>query len=263
MSTFSELELNSSESLYLSGVGHLRCPTARDVVRLRELTGGNQDGESVYNLYLDILLRTKAQFLESISSAVTESELKMLDLIPLFELYLMFDSVRELLFESLEFFMDESVAFDEENRRIVLYRPVTRDGIDTIDEVGAINTDNFVYVKNAILERNYIVPPKDSNGKRRSKKMIEFDKKIEAGRAKSKKYRDNQKSMQLGNIISKCAGRLSLSLNEIYDMTIYQIYGQFFELHGSMQIDAMTTRWCVWGQDKYDFSQWYKSAVEK
>lgn len=263
MRQLSQLELNYPGSIFVKGVGHIRCPKIGEVVELRNKSDGSQDGEALYNLFLDILLRTKAQFLESIGKELEEAQLKELDQIPLFYLYLMFEDTRKLLMASIEFFMDESIAFDKTNMTLVTYKNVAHPDADDIDMVGEINVDNFVDVKNLILKRNYIQPPKNPDGKRRSKRMMEFDAKIEKGRKQSKKFKANQRAMQLGNLVSKVAAYSSTGMQEVYNLTVYQLYDQFFEINNSVQIDAALTRWCVWGKDKFDFSQWYAITNEK
>lgn len=263
MSAFTHLELNYPGSLFVKGVGHIRCPRIEEIVGLRNKSDGSQDGEALYNLFLDILLRTKAQFLELISKNLEEDQLKELDHIPLLYLYLMFEDTRKLLMASIEFFIDESVAYDKANMKLITYTDIAHSDSNDIVVVGEINVDNFVDVKNLILRRNYIQPPKNPDGKRRSKRMMEFDAKIEKGRKQSKKFKANQQAMQIGNLVSKVAARSPIGMNNIYDLTVYQLYDQFFEINGSVQIDAALTRWCVWGKDKFDFSQWYTITNEK
>lgn len=258
---FTQLELNSPSSLFVNGVGHIRSPQLTDIVKLRERTEGLHDGEATYNLFLSVLLRTKAQFLEMISDGFEEKQLKEFDNIPLLHLHLAFDEPRHLLMQALDFFVDEYIAFDRQSLRIVLYKSVTQDGSGD-GQVGEINADNFAYVKNLILQRNYVDPPENPNGKRRSKKMMEYDAKVEKGRKQSKKFKENQKAMQLGNLVSKVASN-GVGIQNVYDLTVYQLYNQFFEINTSIQIEAARTRWSVWGKDKFDFSQWYKITNEK
>lgn len=256
---FSHLELNSPNSLLVQKVGHLRCPTIDEIISLREKTDGERCGEDVYNLYLDIFLRTKAQFLEAISSSFSEEQLKELDAVPLLLLYLSFKETRELLLDAINFFFDETAIFDSKSTSILL-----ADGDEKeYDVIGAITIENFNDVKNLILQRNYITPPKNPDGKRRSKKMIEFDEKIEKGRKQSIKYKQEREAMQLGNIVSKIASGSAFSISSVYQMTVYQVYDCFFELNTSMQINAALTRWCVWGKEKFDFAQWYKIINDK
>lgn len=260
---FSHLELNSPESLLVQNVGHLRCPTINDIVSLREKTGGERGGEDVYNLYLDIFLRTKAQFLEAISSNFDEEQLKELDAVPLLLLYLSFRETKELLLDAVDFFFDEDAVLDSESTSVLLVNKIDNHGIDDYEIVGAITIDNFNEVKNLILQRNYVTPPKNAEGKRRSKKMMEFDAKIEKGRKQSAKFKRDREAMQLGNIVSKVASGSAFSMSSVYSMTVYQLYDCFFELNTSIQINAALTRWCVWGKDKFDFGQWYKITNDR
>ena len=229
---------------------------------MRELNGGTRSGEDTYNLYLDAFIRTRAQFLEVISENFTEEQLKELDTIPLFHLYLSFTETRELLRSAVQFFFDEEAVVDLDSASVLLVNG-SAEPDDKMRIVGAINVDNFNDVKNLILQRNYVTPPANPDGKRRSKKMMEFDARIEAGRKKSTKFKQNQIAMQLGNLVSKVASSSAFTISEVYNMTVYQLYNYFFEINTSVQINAALTRWCVWGKEKFDFSQWYKITNEK
>lgn len=261
--TFSHLDLNYPGSLLIEGVGHVRCPTAGEIVKLREASHGARSGEELYNLYLDVFIRTKAQFLEAISTNFDEAQLKELDEVPLLLLYLAFRETRELLLNAVDYFFDEDAVLDSESTSVLLVKKIDNHGVDDYEIIGSITAENFNDVKNLILQRNYITPPANPNGKRRSKKMMEHDAKIEKGRKQSTKFKQNQIAMQLGNIVSKVASGSALSISSVYEMTVYQIYDYFFELNTSVQINAALTRWCVWGRDKFDFSQWYKVTNEK
>lgn len=258
--TFSHLDLNYPGALMVKDVGHIKCPTISEIIELRELSGGERGGEDTYNLYLDVFIRTKAQFLEAISDSFEEKQLKEFDEVPLFLLYLMFRETRDLLVDAVDFFFSESAVIDPNTASILLIENYEDDGAKV---VGAITDENFNDVKSLILQRNYITPPTNPNGKRRSKKMIAFDEQVEKGRKKSTKYQQEREAMQLGNLVSKVAAGASLSYSEVYGMTVFQLYDRFFEVNTSQQVNAALTRWCVWGQDKFDFSQWYKITSEK
>lgn len=277
MEEFTILELNSPSALPVDGVGHVKSPKISDIV--------NIIGKRMYDSYLSIFIITKASFLESISDYYTEQQLTELDRFPLFQILLVFEDTRAKLIDAINFFFVEDFMFDSENLRLVsivdkstivddkksrfvdrishLSRARDKSGSE-IEVVGIIDSDNFGDVRRAILSRNYISTPKNDNGKRRSKKMIEFDRKLEEGRKHSKKKRDEQASMELGNIISKiCAWDPGININDLYEYTVYQVYNLFNELNRKIQLDAYISKWSTWGDKDFEFDLWYRTEGTK
>ena len=252
---FSYLELNYFGPLEIEGVGHVRAPTVEEIALCKASVTEESTlyGEEAYNYYLELLIINRAKLLERYASSLEESSLQELDKLSLFTVLTLIPEVRDQLTESLNFFFEEEVVYDYEAGIYRLF-------VNYSDEVGQINEENFIEVKSLILKRCHIKPPKSTEGKRRSKRMIEFDKKIEAGRKKSRKWNDEQKSMELGNIVSKVAARSNAAdINDVYTWTIYQLYEQFGEINYAIQIDTIMKRWSTWGKDDYDFSSWYQS----
>ena len=251
---FSKLELNYPGPLAIDGVGHIRCPTISEVVQCRVSLTDNflLWADDAYNYYLELLVISKNQVVERFAEHQTEDVLKELDKLSLFQILTLIPELREQLQAGLNFFFEEEVIYNTELGVFVLYQQY-------VDSVGIIDDKNFINVKNLILQRCHISPPKITEGKRRSKRMIEFDKKIEEGRKHSSKYKNDQKAMELGNIVSKVAAQSNAAdINDIYDWTVYQLYEQFNEINASIQIETILNRWSVWGKDDFDFSIWYK-----
>lgn len=241
--SFTKLELNYTGSLYVSGVGHIRCPTINEIIE-----GG---GEDAYNNRIMVLLYTKSQLAENINSDLSDDLLKELNNTPLFIFLIANDATREVLLETLSFFFDEQVVFDESTSSFLT---IDRNSGESI---GSVNYINYEEVRGLILQRNYMSLPKESVVKKKSKRAMEREAKIAEGRKKSKKYKDRQESMRLDNITSKLAARSpSLNIQDVYKLTIYQLYDQFTELNISLQIDTILTRWSIWGKDDFDFSIW-------
>lgn len=245
---FTHLDLVSPYPLPIDGVGHVLSPTLRDIV----LSGGEQ----VYNSRISILLMTKVQLLQALTSVASEQEVKKIQDQQLFDIMMAIEYFRNGLIDSLNFFLQQEVYVSDDGTFIQ-----TSSG--SYNFKGKITAQTFVVVKDLILKRNYITPPKQTKAKRRSKKMIQFDKKLQQGRKKSKKYKQQRKAMQLGNLVSKISKYSNLNIVNVFDLTVYQLYDQFFQIGTQVQLQAATMRWCIWGQDKYDFSQWYKFVSEK
>lgn len=250
---FSRLELNYSGPLEIDGVGHVRCPTVEEVAtcRAQPVEEVILYGEDAYNFYLEMFVITRGKLLERYVDLYEEEDLKEMDKLSLFTVMILAQDTREQLTESLNFFFEEEVVFDYEAGVFRLFQNYS-------EVVGEINDDNFIEVKNLILKRCHITPPKVTGGKRRSKRMIEFDKKVEEGRKKSRKWKNDQESMELGNIVSKVASRSNAAdINDVYTWTIYQLYEQFGEINYAIQIDTILKRWSTWGKEDFDFTSWY------
>lgn len=252
--TFTRLELNYGGSLEIDGVGHVRCPTVEEVTLSKAQIYDDTilHGEDAYNYYLELFVITRAKVLERYSVVIDEELLQQLEKLSLFEVLIAIPDMRDQLVQSLNYFFDEEVVFDYEVGIFRLYQ-------DYSDIVGEINNDNFIEVKNLILARCHVTPPKNTEGKRRSRRMVEYDKKIEEGRKRSRKWKNQQEAMDLGNLVSKIAVKSNAAdINDIYTWTIYQLYEQFNEINVGIQIDTILKRWSIWGKDDFDFSMWYQ-----
>lgn len=106
MLELSRLDLLSPYPTWVDGVGSILSPTITAISRL--------GGEGEYNARVNTLLINKAQFLESISENLTEAQLKELDKLPLLVLLCLFDNVRDVLLDALNFFIAEDVLFSAE-----------------------------------------------------------------------------------------------------------------------------------------------------
>lgn len=265
MREYTHLELISPHPVLFQGVGHIISPTVRNVIR--------DTGQDEYNSKLSILLMTKVQLLESLAPIAQEKILKALDEQNAFTILMLVQPYRQALVGALNYFLQQKVEVSENGRCLQVFdqSQVRRHyNLETKEWqrlkpaiIGQITEQNFDDLRKAVLQRNYITPPDESKAKRRSKKMIQFDKKIEQGRKKSKRYKQERKAMQLGNLVSKISKYTNLNITNAFDLTVYQLYDQFFEVSTQIQLDAATMRWCIWGKDKFDFSQWFKTINEK
>lgn len=265
MKTYTHLELVSPYPIMFQGVGHIIAPVVRDIVK--------DIGEDNYNAKLSILLMTKVQLLQSVASVVEERILKALDEQSVFTIIMLIQPYRNALIDSMNYFLQQDVRLAEQGRRLQVFDPTKterRYNVKTrlwqrtdTPAIGEITDQNFDDLRRAILQRNYITPPDESKAKRRSKKMIQFDKRLEQGRKKSKRYKQERKAMQLGNLVSKISKYTNLNISDAFNLTVYQLYDQFFEVSTQIQLQAATMRWCIWGKDKFDFSQWFKAINEK
>ena len=91
--------------------------------------------------------------------------------------------------------------------------------------------------------------------------VVNLMKKIQKGRAESKKNTQTDENMELGNIISAVANKGNgLNILNIWDITIFQLWDCFMRLSNNNIYDIQSMSVAAWGnKDKYfDFTSWYK-----
>jgi len=245
---FSYEDLLSGEPIFVEGIGYFRSP------RLKEL-GSSGIGFSAYNIYIAILSWDKEEFLKNLphnhSAIFSKNEsLTLFDMMAILKL-----DFRELLREALSFFMVEDVGWSETESCFV----TSSDS----KEIGKIDRDNFDKVRSMILQLNFLdlednAQPKFANAK--AKKYWELEQKFK--KEQGKKTSGN-KWMRLGNMISKlCASHSGYTFANIYDLTVYQLHDQFFQLSHLRSCAVGENAYATHGGDKFDFQNWLKPVPE-
>lgn len=247
---FSYADLISGDSIFMRGVGHLRSP------KLKELLPTKGIGEHVYNMYLNVLTWNKSEaykFLDLISPNKA-SILKKTDQLSLFDLITIVAPLETLLKEAFSFFLIEEVAWDKIRRKFIVTEK------ESGGAVGEITRDNFDEVRDSMLKMNYLslenIPEKKEPHFTSEKAKLLWERAQQYGWDGSGKKSHNKK-FTLGNIVSKiCASNIGYNLFNIYDLTIYQLYDQFFQLrylHGVALGERVYTNY---GGKKFDPEGW-------
>ena len=242
-------DLLSGDSIPIDGVGHIRSP------KLYELNPTKGIGYWTYNVYLNLLSWDKTDLI-NFSKFYTGRQLNAIsskEILNFFDVATLIDHVRDLLKNTFEFFMDETLKWDKAGRRFVA---VNKEG----NPVGEINRDNCDEVRDLMLQANYINTKKNTKPcqytSERSRKLWE-----EAQfylRESSKKSAEDAR-MQIGNIISKlsCASNGYTLLN-IYNLTIYQLYDQFFQYGYLRSVNISDEIFTTHGGKNFDIQAWLK-----
>ena len=69
--------------------------------------------------------------------------------------------------------------------------------------------------------------------------------------------------MELGNIISKlCAANSGYTLLNIYDLTIFQLYDQFFQYGYLRAMDLNERAFSVHGGKEFNFEKWLEPILK-
>lgn len=249
---FTYEDLLSGDSLFVEGVGHIRQPL------LKELKPSGI-GTWTYNLYLNALSWDKEGFLKFISAA-RGRELKALtnEKLQPFDIVTLIDTLRELLQNAMAFFLEETLLWDGKNFRFETHSK------EDNKPVGHIDRNNFDDVRDMMLQVNYIgigdtaKPTKFTSAKakelweRAQQRLKEFN---------ARKPRDGR--MELANIISKlCAAPCGYTLLNIYDLTIFQLYDQFFQYGYLRAMDLNERAYSTHGGDDFKFETWLNPILK-
>lgn len=244
--------LISGDIIFVEGVGNFRPPVVKDL----KPTG---IGLWTYNLYLNVLSWEKEDFLNQVRT-VTKKEYKPLDndKVTVFDAMTLLANWRELLRESMAFFIMEDIVWDDENGVFFTYDKNTK------EKVGAIYKDNFEDVKDVILQLNYINVGESAKPiSHTSKKSQELWEKAQKYLKDSASKKPKDKSYELGNIISKlCAAGIGYTLFNIYDLTIFQLYDQFFQYGYLRAMNLNEMAFSNHGGDKFEMEAWLKPIIK-
>lgn len=250
---FSYEDLISGDSIPVDGIGHIRSP------QVKELKPTQGIGTWKYNLYLNILLWEKEDILKFMKLS-TGRRLKALsdnDKLNVFDSITILDETRQLLQDAMAFFIDENLVWDKSKREF------SAKDKETNEVVGHINRENFDDVRDMMLQVNYInlgnsaKPTKYSSNKAKAL-WEEAQKRLK----ESAKKTVNDDRMKLGNIISKlsCVS-VGYTLLNIYELTIFQLYDQFFQYGYLRAMDLSEMAFSNHGGKDFDIQAWLKPII--
>lgn len=245
---FSYEDLISGDSIFVQGVGHFRSPF------LHELKPSKGIGISTYYFYLNLIAWDEDEYLKFLKMTAP-SKARILEenkVSNIYDIVSLIKSVRELLCSALTFFIEEEVFWNDEERLFNVYSDTMKRAI------GNINRENFEEVRDMILQMNYISLGTSNNPvKHSSKKSQELWEKAQKYLKDESSKSTGDKKMNLGNIISKlCASNAGYSLTNIYDLTVFQLYDQFFQIGYLRAMNINEMAYSHWGGENFDIQAW-------
>lgn len=250
---FTYEDLLSGESLYVEGVGHIRSPF------LRELKPTTGIGTYTYNLYLNILSWDKNSYLKFITASKGR-ELKALndERLQAFDVVILIEPIRELLQNAMAFFIDEQLRWDGKNYKFEAYSKIE----DKV--IGYIDRNNFEEVRDMMLQVNYIgIGDEAKPTKFTSQKAKELWERAQQKMKEINAKKAPDKRMELANIISKlCAASCGYTLLNIYDLTIFQLYDQFFQYGYLRAMDLNERAYTIHGGKEFKFETWLNPILQ-
>ena len=212
-------------------------------------------GYDAYSKYLYLLSIDVDDFIEVNGLQDLYNKLSDEDkhILYLFDLLKTEPNWRLMLIESLSFFIDGDVIYNDKDKQIyVVYEKsshiITNDIYEDL---------RYFIMTGACLKIEDKRPKKFYNETaRKAYEMLMAKRK----KQKKKKTKDGtDQNYQLWNMIGALSAKHpSYNLINIWDLTIYQLYDQFSRIQGQVQFDIYSCRWAVWGKDSFDYSLWFK-----
>ncbi|MEG2381209.1 MAG: hypothetical protein RSB38_05900, partial [Oscillospiraceae bacterium] len=211
-------------------------------------------GYARYNSYINILAMDLEKYLQisNTSEAFDKLDEDTKSRCNVFDFLINSPNTRDILFECLWFFTVEKLEFDYLNY-----------GFNVLNDegkiIGFIDKENYEDIQEWIMRLNYLMNQDIRPKKFRNSKAKEIFNKIAKGKKKALKTKNKDDNMSLPNLICAVAAHhSSYNLNNIWSLTVYQLYDQFFRLNSKIHMDVISSRWAAYGKDDFDFSVWYR-----
>lgn len=154
--------------------------------------------------------------------------------------------------EIFNFFFLQEVIFDEKKKFFLLFEETKL--------IGCINKDNYDDVVNIILKINAVnVDKAEKTLKFKNKRAKEIYMKLQQDPSLKKENNKNEKKMKLGNIISSMSGRRNLNIENIWNITIFQLYDQFHREQKNEMYNIQANSVSIYGDkdNKFDINLWF------
>lgn len=210
----SYFDLLSPEPIYIPNIGGIISPTLKSISSI---------GINTYQYYLTVLLMAPFHSLTANTDSIS------------------------LLQAILNFFIHEDVVYSPKHNAFFVQK--------NEKVIGVITEETYAKACDAICQRNCIKPNRDEDvSKVKSKKAAEILKKLQKGRAEKTKNTKADKNMELGNIISAVANKSqSLSILNIWDLTVYQVWDCFLRLSNNNIYAIQSMSVAAWGDKEHSF----------
>lgn len=229
------LSLLHSDPILVPMVGSLRIPTINDIRRI----GG------LYAAYMEVLCLDDKELAEHLNIPLSGRSR--------YEFVITNKKLRDFYSQIFSFFFLESVVFQEFSKFWIL---TEKDGRCS----GTINEENFQDVCNYILICNHLEAKK-------STELKFYNEKARLIYEQMKKHPFKKQSAGLkasiGDVVSAVASNSNTySLFNVWELTIYQLYDQFYKLNQRVHFDVASRQWAAYPSEKFDLSQWYAAPKQ-
>lgn len=249
--------LISPYPLFLKNIGHVKCPT------LREIWNPNITYQS-YQAFISLLAMTSQNYHEVVNLS-NSSWYKILsneekENITVFDIIIEESEIQQKFYDVFNFFFVENIIWDSHNNIYITYMDL--DENKKIIPTGFIYKKNFSELCDIILQKCGIIR-NDSDidiSKIKNKRALEIFKKIQKARKQISVKHD--KDLELPNIIAKVAVKAkSINYLNIWDLTVFQLQEQFNQECQNVMFDINSISVAAYGNEKNTFkgNEWYKN----
>lgn len=160
------------------------------------------------------------------------------------------------------FLTQDNVFYDETNQFFYLHN--NKKEKTPTDNFGLIHRNIFVDLCDIILQRCGIIrsDTDTDTSKVKNKRALEILKKLKKGRENISKTSNNDKDINLPNLIASVAVKSnSINFTNIWDLTVFQLYEQFKKEQTNVYFDIKKMSVAAYGNEKNTFqgNEWYKN----
>lgn len=225
-------------------------PTIKDITAL----GQNEFGQNKYDGILNILAMDTPNYFEIIGQKGIYEQLSSEEKsqITMFDLWTINQKNIESIQNSFSLFFLEKLMYSPTEKSFALYDK------NTNALSGHIHRGNFYDLCQMILQLNYIEEKGFKNAKLKNKRAEQIAKKLKS--ATVQKSEQSNQDMSFANMLSAlCVQHNSYNMTNVWSLTVYQLYDQFFRQNRKNQIDISSMRWSAYGTDDFDYSLWFQS----
>lgn len=243
-------DLISPDPIWLDGVGYIKCPTLREISRLKYKT-------NEYSQYLGILQINMDKYLDVAGNEYAKQLYESDKSVEIYDILILDEKLRGMLHNAFSFFICSDVYYVEKDKTFYI---TEKDENGELVIIGLINRLNYSDVCDCIMQMNFIKIENLEEEKFGSDKARKIAEKIKNFRLTKAKKNTSDKDMNLGNLISSLASRQNgLNIIDIWDMTIFQFYDQFHKQNYNNSIDIRSMNYAFMGGE-FDLTEWFKNV---
>ena len=231
MDLYDDYDYLCNEPYFIPNIGTIKNPTLRDI---RKLT------HKLFTAYVNICSSSVDSYIDLINFREGYNQLSedTIDKNNLFTLLLLTNT--KLLFGFIGFFIQENIAFKEDDLSFHIYIEETdENGNISKNEIGVINADNFDVFRNEILKILGLKQIETKKPKYKTERARKLAEKIAKAKAQLTKTSEQDENMSFDNLIKKyCThNKVGINILNVWDMTFYQFNVMFSEYNIGRQMD--------------------------
>ena len=199
----------------------------------------------------------------SIKAEYTKSSKEELVQFSFFNILAIDPIYRKKVLLALNFFIKEKIVWSEQNKVMLVYN--TDNVEDNSVPVGAIYGENYETIVDIILQKCGInrLDTDSDNLKVKNKAASKILSKLK-NIAKKEKNTKEDKRLSLPNIISSLASHSkSLNIINIWDLTVYQLYDQFFRQQIDDSYNITSSQVAAWGDKDNKFDPLFWASLKE